>query len=159
MSRIGDYIRRWQEKPKVRPWALSGPVIILFICLPLLRPLRHPAELSPDESARLATIRALVEHRTLALTPEAFPVPRTQTVFAPDGRTYSDQPPMFSFLLAGPYWLMKRFGNTFRENPVLVPYLLTLIGVTIPVAGAAGLIYRMGRMFELPRIWRASLGL
>ena len=61
MSRLSQFIRRWQERPKVRPWALAGPVIILLICLPLLRPLRHPAQISDDEQARLATIRALVE--------------------------------------------------------------------------------------------------
>jgi hypothetical protein len=38
-------------------------------------------------------------------------------------------------------------------------YLLTLIGVTLPVALSAGLMYRMGRVFELRRPWRATLGL
>jgi hypothetical protein len=40
---------------------------------------------------------------------------------------------------------------------VLVPYLLTLIGVTLPIAVVAGLVYRMGRLFELPRPWRTTL--
>ena len=36
-------------------------------------------------------------------------------------------------------------------------YWLTLLGVTLPVAGAAGLLYRMSRLFELTRPWRAAL--
>jgi len=38
-----------------------------------------------------------------------------------------------------------------------VPYLLTVLGVTLPAAGAAGLVYRMGRVFELRRPWRCGL--
>src|SRR5262249_49785390 len=41
----------------------------------------------------------------------------------------------------------------------LVAYVLTMLGVTLPAAGAAGLIYRMGRMFELKRPVRAGLAL
>jgi hypothetical protein len=40
---------------------------------------------------------------------------------------------------------------------VLAAYLLTLIGVTIPVAAAAGLIYKMARVFELRRSLRCAL--
>jgi hypothetical protein len=40
-----------------------------------------------------------------------------------------------------------------------VMYLLTLVGVTLPVALSSGLMYRMGRLFELRRPWRATLGL
>jgi hypothetical protein len=170
-----DYFQRWRERPKVRPWALLGPVAVLLICLPLLRPLRHPARIGDDEAARLASVRALVERHTLWLTPEeaaALPAAQLLTVSAPQPigpgesqawrlqpRTCSNQPPVFSILLAGVYWIMLHCGNSFARNPVLVPYLLTLIGVTLPVAGAAGLIYRMGRQFELPRIRRAALGL
>src|SRR5262245_17699855 len=82
MSRLGDYIRRWQARPKVRPWALAGPIIVLLICLPLLRPLRHPASITSDEAARLETIRALVEHHTLALPEDAPGVDSSQLIFA-----------------------------------------------------------------------------
>jgi hypothetical protein len=63
-----------------------------------------------------------------------------------------------SALLSGSYWAMYRNGLTIDENPILVPFLLTIIAVTLPVAGAAGLVYRMGRMFELKRPVRAALG-
>jgi hypothetical protein len=39
----------------------------------------------------------------------------------------------------------------------MVSYLLTLLGVTLPVALSAGAIYRMGRLFELRRPWRMTL--
>jgi len=40
-----------------------------------------------------------------------------------------------------------------------VEYLLTLIGVTVPVAAAAGMIYRMGRLFELRRPMANGVGI
>ena len=118
--------------------------------------MRHPTEVGDDESARLETIGALVERHTFALQPDKLAIPASRTIVS-HGKVYSDQPPIFSLALAGAYWIILKFGNSFRENPVLVPYLLTLVGVTVPVAGAAGLIYRMSRLFELRRIchiWR-----
>src|SRR5690242_15575617 len=67
MRSLRVYFRRWQQRPKVRPWAVAGPALILLIALPLLRPLRHPAEIADDEWLRLRTVQALVEHRTLAI--------------------------------------------------------------------------------------------
>jgi hypothetical protein len=64
-----------------------------------------------------------------------------------------------SALLAPSYWAMSRLGVDFARRPHLAIYLLTVLGVTLPVAASAGLIYRMGRLFELRRPWRATLGL
>jgi hypothetical protein len=149
--------RRYLTKPHVRPWALSSPILVLLVCLPLLRPLRHPdpRDVSDDELARLATVQSVVERRTLSIESSDF-VPQRET-FRHGGHVYASQPPALSVVLAGPYWLMHRGGLTFQSNPSLVAYLLTLIGATIPVAAAAGLIYRMGRLFELPRKKRALL--
>ncbi len=158
MNLLND-LRRYFTKPHVRPWALSSPILILLICLPLLRPLRHPdpRDISADENARLATVQALVEHGTLALDDTMKRLP-AQTIRGADGRIYSDQPPVMAVLLSGSYWAMHRQGLTLDDNPILVPYLLTIIAVTLPVAGAAGLAYRMGRLFELRRPIRAALG-
>ena len=57
-------------------------------------------------------------------------------------------------LLAGPYWLLWKSGLNFEKSTSLVIYLLTLIGATLPVAAAAGCLYKMGRLFELKRPWR-----
>src|SRR5436189_222972 len=47
------------ERPRkmVRPWALSAPILVLLVALPLLRPLRYPLprQISDEEQARLAT--------------------------------------------------------------------------------------------------------
>ncbi len=154
---LRSYITRLKERPLVRPWALAAPILVLLVALPLLRPLRHPMswEMSSGERSRLATIQAVVEHHTLAID-------NTSYAHTPDRiqvgeHTYSDQPPTMAVLLSGPYWVLHAFGWTFQSNPILVSYLLTLLGVTLPVALSAGLIYRMGRLFELRRPWRTFL--
>jgi len=139
----------------VRPWALAVPLAVLLIASPLLRPLRHPGHASEDEILRLATVQAIVEHGTLAIDQTA--PPGAQSVVASDGKIYAEHAPMMAVLLALPAWVMHRIGLSFQENPLLVSYLLTLIGVTLPVAAAGGLVYRMGRLFELRRPWRTAL--
>ncbi|HEY7087641.1 MAG TPA: hypothetical protein VH518_06095 [Tepidisphaeraceae bacterium] len=158
MKSLRDFFSRYKYRPMVRPWALAGPILILCICLPLLRPLRHPneSEISADETLRLATVRALVEHRSLSLDRSYAKVPG----IAPTSTgLYSSQPPMMALLLSVPAWAMTRVGLSFETHQLLIAYLLTLIGVTLPVAAAAGLVYRMGRLFELKRPWRAVLGI
>lgn len=159
MPLFRNWLRRYRNRRHVRPWALSVPIVVLLIALPLLRPLRHPDPelISHDERARLATIQALVEHRTLAIDETTFL--DTDAKVLRDGHWYSNQPPTLSVLLAGTYWLLHRWGHTFATNPNWVMYLLTLVGTTLPVAFAGGLVYRMGRLFELHRPWRAGLAL
>jgi hypothetical protein len=151
---------RLAERPIVRPWALATPILVLLVTLPLLRPLRHPdpREVSDQEAARLATVQALVEQHTFAIDRTSFSLPATSAVRV-NGQTFSDQPRMLAWLLAGPYWVMHRLGLTFDTNPVLTPYLLTVLGIALPVALACGLIYRMGRLFELSRPMRACLAM
>lgn len=141
----------------VRPWALAVPILVLLIAAPLLRPLRHPmaAQISRDEVTRLATVQAIVEHGTIDL--EQAGVSVTPYGFATQETAGIRQPPMLSALLAPTYWMLHRSGTTMDDNPHLVAYLLTFLGVTIPVALAAGLVYRMGRLFELKRHVRTAL--
>ena len=151
------YLRSYRHKKLVRPWALSAPVLVLVIALPMLRPLRHPdpGRVSDDEQARLATVQAIVERGSLDIDGTDFTTHGRQIEY--DGKSYSNQPPMMSAMLSGAYWVMHRRGLTFERDPATVAYLLTLLGVTIPAACAAGLVYRMGRLFELKRPWRAGL--
>jgi hypothetical protein len=153
------YLRAYSQRKHVRPWALSPPIIVLMICLPLLRPLRYPlpGDMSDDETSRWATVMALVERQTFAIDQTPFVV-TSQKIRVGDA-TYSDQPPVMGLLLSGPYWLIHHFGFTFSNNPALVEYLLTLCAVTLPTAAAAGMLYRMSRIFELSRPWRAGLAL
>lgn len=146
----------------VRPWALSAPVLVLILALPLLRPIRHPdpGQISDDELAILATTQAWVEQETLAIDQTDFASTRSKrTVIDPGGvpRSYANQTPMTGVLLGVSYRLMRYYGLTFDRDTPTVAYLLTLLGVTLPAACAAGLIYRMGRLFELPRPKRAAL--
>lgn len=160
MSLLWRILGRDRAGGMVRPWALFGPVVVLVIGLPLLRPLRHPdpAMVSDEELSRLATVQAMVEHGTLAIDQTDFTSTRLKV--RRDGHWYSDQPPVMSALLAPSYWVMSRAaGIDFATKPHVATYLLTLLGVTLPVALSAGLIYRMGRLFELRRPWRATLGL
>ncbi len=152
-------LRAYLTKPHVRPWALAAPILVLLFCLPLLRPIRHPdpSQISDDELARLATVQSLVEHNSLSIDHSIF-VPTHGTVRVGD-KLYAEQTPTLAILLAGPYWLIHRFGFTFSHNANAIEFFLTLLGVTIPVSIAAGLIYRMGRLFELPRWKRSALAI
>ena len=150
MPLLRNWLRRYRNRRLVRPWALSAPIVVLLIALPLLRPLRHPdpRAISDDELARLATVQALVEHRTLAIDDTGFtraPQRRSRR----DGRWYSDQPPMHVGAAGAVVLGDAPLRGSLRHQPELVMYLLTLLGVTLPVAFAAGLVYRMGRLFEL----------
>lgn len=160
MPLLRNWLRSYRNRRHVRPWALSVPVVVLLIALPLLRPLRHPgaSAISDDERARLATVQSLVEHRTLAIDRSPFAADTAAKV-ARAGHLYANQPPTLSVLLAGSYWVLHRLGHDFSSKPDLVMYLLTLLGTTLPVAFAGGLVYRMGRLFELHRPWRAGLAL
>jgi energy-converting hydrogenase Eha subunit C len=180
---VREYLRRLRSRQVVRPWALCAPVVVLLIALPMLRPLRAPGDASENELSRLAAIQSLVEHDSQAINDSDFfaalrhgdggrdksaapalpspwysgdAVPGTIIV---GNKYYSDKPPVMAFLLSWPYALMYRLGWDFQSNPALVAYVLTMLGVTLPVAGAAGLIYRMGRMFELKRPYRTGLAL
>jgi len=133
-------------KRHVRPWALSAPIVVLLIALPLLRPLRHPLDISAQEGDRLRAIAMHVD--------QGRPWPA-----ANDPAAMHETHPVFSLILSGPYWLMHRLGLRMDQNLAWVSYLLTLFGSTLPVAASASLIYRMSRMFELPRAWRAGLAL
>lgn len=156
-SKLFSRVARHRRRNVVRPWALLAPILVLVIALPLLRPLRYPAgwQVSDEEAARLATVQAVVEHGTLSIDGTDFTT--TARKIEVNGHWYSKQPPTMSVLLAGPYWIMHHYGLSLHGDPQKVAYLLTLLGATIPAACAAGLIYRMGRLFELPRPWRALL--
>jgi hypothetical protein len=165
MQRLSIFIRR-RVRTRIRPWTMVTPVAVLLVCLPLLRPLRHPeaTAISDDENARLATIDAIVENPTAQDEPLAARLAidsdwltTVHHTIRRQGRHFSPQPPVFAFVMAAPYDLMHRMGWRLRDNSVLVPYVLTLIGSTLPAVAAAGLIYRLGRLFELKRTWRVFL--
>lgn len=155
LRRLRAYLRRRRHGPIVRPWGLVAPVLVLLLCLPLLRPLRHPGQPSADEQLLLLTVRSLVERDTLELDPAA--TVDSPSVIRVEDRLYSAEPPVYAVLLSRAARVMRWFGVTLGQDQSLSHYLLTLLGVTVPVTLAAALVYRMGRLFELKRHWRALL--
>jgi hypothetical protein len=143
-------------RPRFRPWALAAPIAVLLFCLPMLRPLRH-SEPAPDEAVRLASVENLLDKHTLALA--GVDPADSDAVVRVHGHFYADQPPTFTVLLAGPTWLIRKMGWDLRTDPEAVAYALTLLFVTLPVAAAAGMLFRMARLFELSRPWRAVLAI
>ena len=174
-DRLRDYFRGLGRRQMVRPWALSAPVVILLIAAPLLRPLRSPGDVSENELSRLATVQSLVENNSLEIDRSSSfaSLKRLDRQYSPirsdsaipagairvNGRHYSDKPPVLAFLLSWPYAILNAAGVDLGNNPALVAYILTMLGVTLPVAAAAGILYRMARVFELRRPWRALLAL
>ncbi len=147
MSVLAVHTPAATRKPWVRPWALAGPIALLVFCLPLLRPLQHPAELPLEEARLVDMVRQNLSGRLyIADTP---PI---------SSASLTEPSPTFALVLTGPAWLMQTMGFDFDNNATLMAYMLIAIGVTLPVALSAGLIYRMGRLFELNRPQRAALG-
>lgn len=136
------------RKPWVRPWALAGPILLLLLCLPMLRPLQYPAEL-PEEEARL--VEMVRQNLTGDLYRAHIPPISLESLTAPS--------PTFALVLTAPAWVMQKLGFDFNKNPTLMAYMLIAVGVTLPVALCAGLIYRMARLFDLSRPHRAALGM
>jgi len=160
LESLRQWYRRRAAQPWVRPWGLATPILVLVVCLPILRPLRHPTRLSDNERQRLATIESIVERDTLAIDGSSFypqnPRDRRAGSHPPN---VSPQPPVLAALLAVPYRIMHRAGLSFATNDVLAAYLLTILGATLPVALAGGLVYRLGRIFELSRPMRMVLAM
>lgn len=156
MSRRFRWFRLWLTHRAVRPWALLTPVLVLVVALPLLRPLRAPGQLSDGELLLLQTTRSLRVDGDLALDPVVAIVAPDEVIHA-RGRVYAAQPPGFALLLTVPDRLLHRLGIDAIDDPDLHQYLLTFLGVTLPVALAAGLVYRLGRLFELTRPVRAAV--
>lgn len=158
LRQLIQFLRPFRDRQIVRPWALLAPILVLVVALPLLRPIRYPlqSQTSPDETVGLLAIQSLAERGTLGL--EQYPTGlRSHYYESSDHKYYPTQAPTLSFLLSGPYWLMHHWGLSMDNDAALVAYLLTVIGVTLPVAIGAGLVYRMGRLFELARPVRAAL--
>jgi 4-amino-4-deoxy-L-arabinose transferase-like glycosyltransferase len=144
-------------EPKLRPWALLTPLLVLLIALPLLRPLVAPMDVSLQERQILATVQSILNGDGLRLDPATWR--GVEGTYSSGAEVYAARPPMFAVLLAGPAWVIQRAGVDFHTQEALAVYLLTLIGVTLPTAVGAGMIYRMGRLFELTRPQRALLAM
>lgn len=140
-----------------RPWALLTPLLVLVIALPLLRPVRSPTEVTQSERLLLDTVESLSTRGGMTLDPTVWRGQPGTTQHK--GRVIADRPPVYAVLLAGPAWILLRCGLDWTEHHETMAFLLTVLGSTLPVAVGGGVIYRMGRLFELSRPRRALLAL
>ena len=145
------------KRPRVRPWAIAGPILILLIAAPLLRPLLAPGQMSDRERAAMESVRSVLQNGTLALDPHL--AGSNDAVIRLHGQVFSKDPPSFAILLSGVAWCIEHAGIRFQTNPSLLNYLLIFFAITLPTAIGCGLLYRTSRIFELRRPWRAGLAL
>lgn len=135
---------------------MATPILVLLLSLPLLRPLLLPAGATPRERILIESVQSLIEGRGMALDPMWRGEANTVTV---GERTFAARPPVFAILLAGPAWLLQHFGYEFEHDESVFSFWLTFFGVVLPTAIGAGVVYRMGRLFELSRPMRSLLAL
>jgi hypothetical protein len=131
-------------------------VLVLLVAIPLMRPLRSAELMSRDEYLRLATADAIVERGTLELIGASTMASREDLsgLVTSGGRLYSAQPPAFAVLIALPLRILKGMEYSLLDDQTAVLCVLTMLFVILPISFSAGLIYRMGRMFELRRSLR-----
>ncbi len=141
----------------VRPWSIAGPVLVLLLASPLIRPLFSPASLTPREAMTLEAVRSVLRHHSLEIDPRR--VTQAEAVYFDGQHFFSLDAPVFPVILSGISWLIERGGILIDENAVLHEYLLILFAITLPTAMSCGLIYRMARSFELQRWWRMMIAL
>ncbi len=139
-----------------RPWVLAGPLLIMIIAAPFVRPLFQPGVASDREIVALQSVRAVLRSGTLAINPRAAPAGET---IRSDGLCFAKDPPVYLLALAGVAWLIERAGCTFEHNPHLLEYLLIFFAITLPTAVASALLYRVARVFGLRRPMRLALAL
>ena len=181
---VGKLRGKWSSRLmqfRWRPWALLTPIVVLIVALPMLRPLFWPGEPGPGEALLWASVQSASTGNALRLPEEWEGKPGTVTIESGRGQdlnrsniyesniyasivyesnVYASRPPLFAVMLAGPTWaLVNLTGLNKGVNDAVLLFLVTLIGVTIPTAIGASMLYRTARLFELPRAWRSILAL
>lgn len=160
--------------------SLAVGVAIFFLALWSL--LIHSHINSWNDVSRLASVEALVEHGTWAIDNTAL-VAHTGDVIVINGLTYSDKPPVLTFMASGLYAVLHRFFGLqlvprecdphasacycfallCPQRPDWAYYWLTLILVGIPSAFLLALFYRiaasLGQSNALALLLTGVLGL
>jgi hypothetical protein len=116
-----------------------------------------------NDGSRLATVEAIADHHTLAITDSIFAEGTKDKLFI-KGHFYSDKPPVISLLMAGMYTVCRWFGlPTAAERPDLFCRAMTVGTSGLAYVVAVWCIYSLGRLAGLsPRmrlICTASFGL
>src|SRR5688500_6109541 len=89
-----------RQGPSLRPWAVAGPVLVLLLAAPLIRPLWSPGHASDREVVILESVRSVLRNHTLSVDPRLVP-PSDSTYDDVNGRRFSAEPPAFTVVFSG----------------------------------------------------------
>ncbi len=103
-------------------------ILLVFFVIFLLF-LIHTTTQGWNDRSRLATIEQLVNNRTFIINKASI---ETGDKVYINGFYYSDKPPLFSILAAGPYFILHGFGWNFFNHQQSIIYLITFFVSTFP---------------------------
>lgn len=114
-----------------------------------------------NDASRLAAIESLVERRTWSIDDSSW-IDFTQDKILVNDTFYSDKMPLFSFIGAGVYEIMRAFGGSVRMDCAQVGRFcgyapLTLILVSLPAAILIYLFFDYALQQRVPQ-WSAIVG-
>jgi hypothetical protein len=107
---------------------------------------------SPNDASRIATIKNLVEEKTLNINKTNY---GPYDIIKREGNFYSSKPPVLSVIGSGAYYLIYNFLNlelpehNFPKEPNTAYYLLTLFLVGIPYLLLLFYFYKTLKMFKI----------
>ena len=136
-----------------RPGLSIRSLILVAIALSVV--MVHWAAASWNDSSRMATVQALVEHGTLSIDQTAFA--ETQDKVFVNGRFYSDKPPYPSLIASVVYWPLHQLGLSLSDGRNVAYYLVTLITMKTALLAALWCFYRTLRLTGLDERQRVLL--
>jgi len=122
----------------VRPGLSARSLILAAIALSVV--MVHWAAGSWNDTSRMATIQALVEHGTLAIDRTDFVATKDKVLI--DGRFYSDKPPFPALIGAVVYAPLYHMGLSLTAGRSLAYYLITLFTMKGSLLAALWCFYR-----------------
>jgi hypothetical protein len=116
-----SWFDRWKanrrQLPLVRPWAIAGPVLVLLLAAPMIRPLLSPGLLPPRQAMTLETVRSILREGTLTI--DRTRVLDAQSAYYNGQHFFSLDAPAFSIGLSAVSRIIEWFGIPIDQNPVL----------------------------------------
>ncbi|MCG3152946.1 MAG: hypothetical protein GEEBNDBF_02251 [bacterium] len=147
---LGITVARWEERLAV----FLGIFALLIVLTKGYGTPERPG--SWNDQARFATIQSLVEQQTWAIDNTSLGYWTGDKVFVGE-HFYSTKPPLLSALGAVLYWPMHHLLGWSYFNELQAPtiyYLITLLLMGLPLAGASVLLYNTLQEFGLSPRWR-----
>ncbi len=129
------------ESVRWRRFAVPGVILVAALVVAASTKTR----VSGNAGSRMATIEALVHHRTFVIDDSTFA--KTVDKVRLDGHFYSSKPPVLSTLAAGFYWLLHSVGISFASHRRVAVYLVNL------VFGLGPLLFLLVYFVRLLELW------